>query len=195
MARILLTGFQPFHKASRNPSQAIVEALRSEPNLVTRILPVIFGRAADEICSVIDETRPEYVLALGQAEGRKEITPERVAINIDDARIPDNDGNQPRESVIKSQGPAAYFSTLPISEMVSSMQSASVPASISNTAGTFVCNHIFYAMQHHCRDLNIRSGFMHLPVMSSQTHEFPGLPTMEFELMLKGVRAALDVLR
>ena len=195
MARILLTGFQPFHKASSNPSQAIVEALRSEPNLVTRILPVIFGRAADEICSVIDETRPEYVLALGQAEGRKEITPERVAINIDDARIPDNDGNQPRESVIKSQGPAAYFSTLPISEMVSSMQSANVSASISNTAGTFVCNHIFYAMQHHCRDLNIRSGFMHLPVMSSQTHEFPGLPTMEFELMLKGVRAALDVLR
>ena len=195
MARILLTGFQPFHKASDNPSQAIVKALSSEPNLVTRVLPVEFGKAANEICGVIDEIHPDYVLALGQAEGRKELTPERVAINLDDARIPDNAGNQPLESVIQSNGPAAYFSTLPINVMVSSMQSANVPASISNTAGTFVCNHIFYAIQHHCRDLNIRSGFMHLPLMSSQTHEFPGLPTMEFELMVKGVRAALDVLR
>ena len=195
MARILLTGFQPFHNASSNPSQSIVEALSGESNLVTRVLPVVFGESSREICNLIDEIAPDFVLALGQAEGRRELTPERVAINIDDARIPDNAGNQPRETAIESMGPAAYFSTLPIVEMVSSMRAANLPAAISNTAGTFVCNHIFYAMQHHCRDRQIRSGFMHLPLMTSQAEEFPGLPTLDFELMLKGVRAALEVLR
>ena len=195
MARILLTGFQPFHNASSNPSQSIVEALSGESNLVTRVLPVVFGDASREICNLINEVAPDYVLALGQAEGRKELTPERVAINLDDARIPDNAGNQPHETTIELKGPAAYFSTLPIVEMVSSMRAANVLAAISNTAGTFVCNHIFYAMQHHCRDRQIRSGFMHLPLMTSQADEFPGLPTIEFDQMLRGVRAALEVLR
>lgn len=195
MARVLVTGFQPFNKASSNPSQRIVEALTGESGIETLILPVVFGEAAIKICHAIDELKPDAVLALGQAEGRREITPERVAINIDDARIADNKGNQPIESPIEMNGPAAYFSTLPIQKMVAAMKSVEVPAAISNSAGTFLCNHIFYAVQHHCRNRKLKSGFMHLPLMNEQASEFPGLPTMEFELMLKGVRASIETLR
>lgn len=193
MALILVTGFQPFNKASSNPSQRIVEALRGQPNIETLVLPVVFGEAARDICQAIDERKPDVVLSLGQAEGRRELTPERIAINLDDARISDNQGNQPSEVPIEVNGPAAYFSTLPISRMVAAMKSVGVPAAISNSAGTFLCNHVSYAIQHHCRDTKIISGFMHLPLMNEQADEFSGMPTMDFELMLKGVRASLEI--
>lgn len=198
MSRILLTGFEPFAGASANPSQSLVARFEAEYRdkdlITTRILPVEFGRATELLIAAIDEIRPEYVISLGQAEGRTAITPERVAVNIDDARIADNAGSQITDRAIISDGPAAYFSTLPLKEMVDAMTKVGVPATISNSAGTFVCNHIFYAMQHHCRSLDIKTGFVHLPLMSSQAAEFPGAYTMELEEMVKGLKAAISVL-
>lgn len=197
MSRILLTGFEPFGGASSNPSQAIVEAFESEYKdrglISTLVLPVEFGRAAELLIKAIDETKPEFVISLGQAEGRTAITPERVAVNIDDARIADNAGNQVSEREIVKGGPAAYFTTLPIKEMVDAMVKVGVPSSISNSAGTFVCNHIFYAAQDYCVGKKIKSGFIHLPLMSAQSQEFPGVFTMELSEMIKGIRAAISV--
>ena len=135
------------------------------------------------------------MLCLGLAVGRSEITPERIAINLDDARIPDNAGNQPKEQKIIADGADGYFSTLPIEQMVASMKAAGIPASISLSAGTFVCNHIFYVLQDYLKDSPIKSGFMHVPLMDEQRREYPTLPTMPIRQMVAGVEIALNVLR
>ena len=135
------------------------------------------------------------VLCLGQAEGRSAMTPERIAINLDNARIADNAGNQPLEQKIYADGPDGHFSTLPIEKMVASMKAAGIPASISPSAGTFVCNHIFYVMQNYLKDSSVVSGFMHVPLMDEQRREFPTLPTMPIRQMIAGVQISLDLLR
>lgn len=194
MERILLTGFEPFHKSSLNPSQEIVKRIE-HPNLIAKeVLPVTFGEASQKLISLIDLHKPNVVIALGQAEGRTHITPERIAINLDDARIADNAGNSPKERPIVAGGSDAYFTTLPVGELVERLNEDGVPASISLSAGTFVCNHIFYAMQHYCLDREIKSGFIHLPLMESQASEFPGMPTMPIEKMVRGIGLVLDVL-
>ena len=197
MSRILVTGFQPFHKASSNPSQAIVERIKEEniPDVFCEVLPVVFQESADLLISKIEEFKPQVVIALGQAEGRTQITPERVAINIDDARIADNAGNMPIDKPIVTYGPSAYFSTLPVKEIVEEIKKAEIPAAVSLSAGTFVCNHIFYQVQHYCRDKGIKSGFIHVPLMESQAPEFPGLPTMSLENMVQGIKIAIEVSR
>lgn len=193
MRRILLSGFEPFHKSTLNPSQEVVKQI-SHPALVAKeVLPVTFGEASTQLIELIELHRPDVVISLGQAEGRSEITPEQVAINLDDARIPDNAGNQPLGRAIIPGAPDAYFTTLPIKELVSDLNQASIPASISFSAGTFVCNHIFYTMQHHCNGRGIVSGFIHLPLMEEQAGEFRGLPTMNIEQMIKGVKRILDL--
>jgi len=123
------------------------------------------------------------------------MTPERIAINLDDARIADNAGNQPKEQKINADGADGYFSTLPIEQMVTSMKAAGIPASISLSAGTFACNHIFYVMQDYLKDSSVRSGFMHVPLMDEQRKEFPTLPTMPIRQMIAGVQISLDLLR
>ncbi|MFZ8871804.1 MAG: pyroglutamyl-peptidase I [Candidatus Nanopelagicaceae bacterium] len=193
MEKILLTGFEPFHKSHLNPSEEIVKRIK-HPNLIAKeVLPVTFGEAATRLTALIDQHKPTAVLALGQAEGRSHITPERVAINLDDARIADNAGNAPREEKISSDGPDAYFTTLPIGKIIERLDASSIPAAISLSAGTFVCNHIFYLMQRHCFEKEIRSGFIHLPLMDEQASEFPGLPTMKIEDMVRGIGIVLDV--
>ena len=194
MSTILVTGFEPFATSSLNPSGEIVKTLNGD-DLVTAILPVVFGQASSQLKELIDLHKPTAVLCLGQAEGRSVMTPERIAINLDDARIADNDGNQPKEQRIIDDGPDGYFSTLPIEKMVASMKAAGVPASISLSAGTFVCNHIFYVMQDYLKDSSIKSGFMHVPLMDEQRKEFPTLPTMPIKQMIAGVEIALNVLR
>lgn len=194
MERILLTGFEPFHKSSLNPSQEIIKRI-SHPNLIAKeVLPVTFRESAKKLSSLIDLHNPSVVVALGQAEGRAQITPERIAINLDDARIADNAGVTPSEVPIISGGPPAYFTTLPIKKLVERLSSSSIPAAISLSAGTFVCNHVFYSMQHHCENKGIRSGFIHVPLMEEQAHEFPGLPTMRIDELVKGIGLVLDVL-
>jgi len=193
MERILLTGFEPFHKSILNPSQEIIRRISHRSLVAKEVLPVTFGEASLKLISLIDQHKPTVVIALGQAEGRKEITPERIAINLDDARIPDNAGKSPNERAIIAGGPDAYFTTLPIKNLVEELNENGIPASISLSAGTFVCNHIFYAMQHHCAGKAIKSGFIHLPLMNEQAIEFPGLPTMQIEEMIRGIELVLDL--
>ena len=194
MSKILVTGFEAFDKSALNPSAEIVKALKGD-DLVTAILPVVFGQASSQLRELIDLHKPSAVLCLGQAEGRSEITPERIAINLDNARIADNAGNQPLEQKINADGPDGHFSTLPIEKMVESMKAAGIPASISLSAGTYVCNHIFYVLQDYLKDSSIKSGFMHVPLMDEQRKEFPTLPTMPIRQMVVGVEIALGVLR
>ena len=197
MQRVLLTGFEPFHKASSNPTQEIVRVIEAEnlPNVVTSVLPVEFGRSGLIACQLIDEVKPDVVIALGQAEGRTEITPEKIAINLDHARIPDNAGNMPNNVEIISGGADGLFSTLPIDQIVEKLKSAGIPASLSYSAGTFVCNHLFYSIQNYCKDKNIKSGFVHVPLMESQASEFPGLPTMPLNQMVEAVKLMIKIVQ
>ena len=194
MKKILVTGFEPFATSTMNPSGEIVKGLKGD-DLVTAILPVVFGQASAQLRELIDLHKPTAVLCLGQAEGRSVMTPERIAINLDDARIADNAGNQPLGQRIINDGPDGYFSTLPIEQMAASMKAAGIPASISLSAGTFVCNHIFYVMQDYLKDSSITSGFMHVPLMDEQRREFANMPTMPIRQMIAGVQISLDLLR
>ncbi len=194
MKKILVIGFEPFATSSLNPSGEIAKALIGD-DLVTATLPVVFGQASAQLRELLDLHKPTAVLCLGQAEGRSMMTPERIAINLDDARIADNAGNQPKEQRIVTNGADGHFSTLPIEQMVTSMKAAGIPASISLSAGTFVCNHIFYVLQDYLKDSSVASGFMHVPLMDEQRREYPTLPTMPIRQMIAGVQISLDLLR
>ena len=191
--KILLTGFEPFGKATLNPSGEIVKQISGE-NIVTAILPVAYAKSAERLMQLIAEHNPEVVICLGQAEGRTQITPERIAINLDDARLADNQGVMRNEMPIVLDGPVAYESTLPIKEIVKAINVAGVPAAVSLSAGAFLCNHVFYVAQDHFKGTKVRSGFVHVPLMDEQGPEFPGLPTMPLEQMVTAVRAMLEVL-
>ena len=193
MNKILLTGFEPFGNASLNPSGEIVKQISGE-NIITAILPVAYAQSAEALLKLIEQHNPDVVICLGQAEGRKEITPERVAINLDDARLADNEGVLRNDVKILEDGPDAYFSTLPIKEIVEAIKAAGVPASVSLSAGAFLCNHVFYVAQNKFAGTKIRSGFVHVPLMDEQAGEFPGLPTMPLDQMVKAVRTMLEVL-
>jgi pyroglutamyl-peptidase len=193
MTKVLLTGFEPFGTATSNPSGEIVKQISGD-NIVTAILPVAYEGSAERLLALIAEHNPEVVICLGQAEGRTQITPEKIAINLDDARLPDNAGVQRSDIKILDNGPDAYFTTLPIKEMVDAAKAAGVPASVSLSAGAFLCNHVFYVAQNNFAGSNVRSGFVHVPLMGSQAPEFPGLPTMPLDQMVTAVRAMLEVL-
>ena len=193
MTRVLLTGFEPFGTATSNPSGEIVKQISGD-NIVTAILPVAYAQSAERLLELIAEHNPDVVICLGQAEGRTQITPEKVAINLDDARLPDNAGVQRSDVKILDDGPDAYFTSLPIKEMVDAAKAAGVPASVSLSAGAFLCNHVFYVAQNNFAGTKVRSGFVHVPLMDSQAPEFPGLPTMPLDQMVKAVRAMLEVL-
>ena len=193
MTKVLLTGFEPFGTATSNPSGEIVKQISGD-NIVTAILPVAYAGSAERLLALIAEHNPDVVICLGQAEGRTQITPEKVAINLDDARLPDNAGVQRSDVKILDDGPDAYFTSLPIKEMVDAAKAAGVPASVSLSAGAFLCNHVFYIAQNKFAGTKVRSGFIHVPLMDSQAPEFPGLPTMPLDQMIKAVRAMLEVL-
>jgi pyroglutamyl-peptidase len=196
MIRVLVTGFEPFGSASLNPSQEIVNALGNVPGveLHRMVLPVVFASASKMAINLVDEIKPDVVVALGQAEGRTEISVEQVAVNLIDARIPDNAGFQITHQTIDLNGPAAYFTSLPAREMVAAMRSIGIPAGISLSAGAFLCNHLFYSLLHSLRSTAVRSGFIHVPLMTEQAPEFPGLFTMPLGDMTRGIEAALRVL-
>ena len=193
MTRILLTGFEPFGTATSNPSGEIVKQI-SDENIVTAILPVAYAQSAERLLSLIEQHNPDVVICLGQAEGRTQITPEKVAINLDDARLADNEGVLRNDVKIIEHGPDAYFSTLPVKDMVEAMKAQGIPAAVSLSAGAFLCNHVFYVSQNKFAGSNVRSGFVHVPLMDSQAPEFPGLPTMPLDQMVTAVRAMLEVL-
>jgi pyroglutamyl-peptidase len=193
MTKVLLTGFEPFGKATLNPSREIVKQISGD-NIVTAILPVAYAQSAERLMALIAEHKPDVVICLGQAEGRTHVSPERIAINLDDARLADNEGVIRNDVPIVVGGPVAYESTLPIKEIVKAINDAGVPAAVSLSAGAFLCNHVFYVAQDHFKGTKVRSGFVHVPLMDEQAGEFPGLPTMPLDQMVKAVRTMLEVL-
>lgn len=197
---ILVTGFEPFGGQSLNPSWEVARALNGlalEGAQVTSVqLPCVFAQALPALQQALAQHRPDIVLALGQAEGRCDFSVERVAINVQDARIPDNAGAQPIDVPVIAGGPAAYFSSLPIKTLVAGLKAAGFPASVSQTAGTFVCNQVFYALQHTLAGLGVHSGFMHLPLLPEQAAQWkgPSLPSWPVSLQIAGVTQALTLL-
>ncbi|QIS15411.1 pyroglutamyl-peptidase I [Nocardia arthritidis] len=168
MSRVLVTGFEPFGSEARNASWEATRLLAGQPTdieLSAVQLPCVFGASISVLRAAIAEYRPDLVISTGIAGGRTEITPERVAINLDDARIPDNAGAQPIDRPVVSGGPAAYFSRLPVKASVAAVRAAGIPASVSFTAGTFVCNHVFYGLLHLIATEmpSLRGGFVHVP--------------------------------
>jgi len=193
MTTILLTGFEPFGTATSNPSGEIVKQISGD-NIVTAILPVTYAQSARHLLALIAQHNPDVVICLGQAEGRTSITPEKVAINLDDAPLADNEGVVRSDVKILEGGPDAYFSTLPINIMVDAVKGQGIKAAVSLSAGAFLCNHVFYLAQNKFAGTHVRSGFVHVPLMDSQASEFPGLPTMPLDQMVTAVRAMLEVL-
>jgi pyroglutamyl-peptidase len=195
---VLLTGFEPFEKDPLNPSWEVARALDGWQCAGATVravqLPCVFGDAITRLDQALLQWQPTLVLCLGLAGGRAALTPERVAINVDDARIADNAGRQPVDMPVVAGGPAAYFSTLPIKAMVRDMLAQGVPAAVSNTAGTFVCNHIFYALMHRLAQAGgtVRGGFMHVPTLPSLAALHPGMPSMALETQVRGLRQAIQ---
>ncbi|MFI9048643.1 pyroglutamyl-peptidase I [Streptomyces sp. NPDC053427] len=174
MTRVLLTGFEPFDGETVNPSWQAARAAADAPPAGLEVsaveLPCVYGTSLTALRVALEVTRPDIVVCVGQAGGRPDITVERVAINMDDARIPDVAGAEPVDEPIVPGGPAAYFSSLPIKACVAAVRAAGVPASVSNTAGTFVCNHVFYGLAHLiATELpGVRGGFVHVPYAPEQ---------------------------
>ena len=193
---VLLTGFEPFGGETTNPSWRVAQALHGEmiagAQVVAVQLPCAFGVALALLQRALEQHRPQLVMALGQAAGRCELTPERVAINVDDARMADNIGARPVDTAVVPGGPAAYFSSLPIKAIVAALREAGMPASVSQSAGTFVCNHVFYGLMHALQTRpGVRGGFMHLPLLPEQAARLPGQPSLALATQIAGVRLAL----
>jgi len=187
---LLLTGFDPFDGAKSNPSWEAASALDGRivggHRIVARRLPTEFDASLRALRAAIRDTAPSLVVCLGLAGGRKGLSLERVAINVDDARIPDNAGAQPVDAAIAARGPAAYFSTLPIKAMLAALLRHGVPAHVSQTAGTYVCNHVFYGLMHALRSRRgLRGGFIHVPAA--------GRGGMPLDRIVEGLRIALRV--
>lgn len=190
---VLLTGFEPFGGETINPSWLAVQALHGRRiaghRLVAAQLPTVFGRARTELARLLARHRPALVLCVGQAGGRAAISLERVALNIDDARLPDNAGAQPVDQPVEPGAPAAYFGTLPIKAMLLALQRAGIPAEVSQTAGTFVCNHVFYGLMHALAqqpEPPARGGFVHVPWLPEQ-----GQPALPLADMVRGLQVAV----
>lgn len=198
MLRVLMTGFEPFNNGKLNPSEQIVIRINRNDvpgaEIITKVLPVGFTEAAKELLALVEEHKPDVVINFGQAEGRTAITPERFAVNMDDASIADNFGSIRIDQKIHPNTPTAYETTLPIKEFVAAIRAEGIPASVSLTAGTFVCNHIFYELQNALSGTNLQSGFVHVPLMTEQQEDFPNLFTMPIEQMVIAAKTMVSVL-
>lgn len=197
--KILVTGFDPFGGETVNPALEAVKSLPSEihgAEVHWVAIPTVFYKAAEVLETTIVRYQPDAVLCIGQAGGRASLTPERVAINQDDARIPDNQGNQPIDTPIRQDGQAAYFSTLPIKAMVQAIKEEGLPATVSNTAGTFVCNHLMYQALYLAdkKFPHMRSGFMHIPYMTEQVVNKPNTASMNLTDIVRGIEAAIGAI-
>lgn len=196
--KALVTGFEPFGGERVNPSG---EAIRRLPQalgglrIATQLLPATYARSLGLLFEAIARERPDIVLCTGEAGSRLDLSPERVAINVQDARIRDNDGDQPIDLPVVVGGPAAYFTTLPLKHAVAALREAGLPASVSNSAGTFVCNHVFYGLMHHAatRGGGFRGGFMHLPYLPEQAVHHPKAPSMALDCIVRGIEIVLAV--
>lgn len=194
--KILVTGFDPFGGEKVNPA---IEAVKKLPDtidgaeIIKLEIPTVVHKSLAKIDAAIAEHDPDIILSVGQAGGRPDITVERVGINCDDCRIPDNEGNQPVDEPVYKDGPAAYFSLLPIKAMVADIQAAGIPASVSDTAGTFICNHVLYGVRYICEHKypGKKSGFIHIPFMTSQAVGKRNTPSMNLDDIVKALTVAI----
>ena len=196
--KALVTGFDAFGGEAVNPSSLAVARLRKRIGgmvVHTARLPTSFTNSAKVLRAAIEKVKPGIVLCVGQAGGRTELCLERVAINIQDARIRDNDGKQPIDRPVVKGGPAAHFTTLPIKACVAAMRKAGLPAAVSNTAGTFVCNHIFYALMDIAagHPIPMRGGFLHIPYVPEQAARLGGAPSMALDDIVRGIEIILEI--
>ena len=195
MKRLLISGFDPFGGERINPS---FEAVKLLPDIIgeyelTKIeLPTVFGRAAEIMIEKIAEIRPDAVICVGQAGGRRGITPEVIGINLREATIADNAGNMPKNERVREGAPDGIFSTLPVREMVEAIKAEGLPSSLSYSAGAFVCNDLLYSLLYEFKDTQSRIGFIHVPFLPEQARE--GVPSMELSEIVRGLRAAVECL-
>lgn len=198
--KILITAFDPFGGEEVNPALEAVKRMKDRiegAEIMKLEIPTVFRKSIDLVAEALEKENPDVVLSVGQAGGRSEVTPERVAINVDDARIPDNEGNQPIDTPIYEDGPAAYFSTLPVKAIVESIRQEGIPSSLSNTAGTFVCNHIMYGVLYQIekKRKDIRAGFIHVPFIPEQVARRPApVPCMSMVDIAKALEAAVSAI-
>lgn len=195
MKKLLITGFDPFGGECINPSWEAVKQLpdRIGDCLVTKMeIPTVFGTAAERVIATADEIKPDVILCIGQAGGRRAVTPEVIAINLQEARIPDNAGNQPVNIPVVPGGPAAYFTTVPIRKMVNAINAAGIPSALSYSAGTFVCNDVLYRLLHHFDGSDTQVGFIHVPFLPQQAKE--NQPSMPQEQIVEALKLAISVL-
>lgn len=198
MQTILLTGFEPFGGEQQNPSWLAVQQLDGyqlddEVQIVSRQLSCVFEKSQQELQTAIEKLRPVLVLALGQAGGRTDLCFEKVAINLIDARIADNAGQQPQDKPVVIDGPTAYFTTLPVKAMVHSLKQQGIPASVSYTAGTYVCNTVFYALMHQLKNNpKVRAGFLHIPYAPEQAIG-KAVASMPVEMVVQALKICLPV--
>ena len=196
--KALVTGFDPFGGDAINPSSEAVARLRrriGSLSIETAVLPTSYARSAGVLRQAIDRAQPDLVLCVGQAGGRSELSLERVGINVQDARIRDNDGDQPIDVPVVPGGPPAHFATLPIKACVVALRRAGLPAAVSNTAGTFVCNHVLYALMDMAQDhpARFRGGFLHIPYVPEQAARLGGAPSMAVGDIARGIEIILEV--
>ena len=196
--KALVTGFEPFGGDGINPSSLAVDRLKKKyGSLVvhTATLPCSFARSTGVLQEAIDRAKPDIVLCVGLAGGRTELCLERVGINVQDARIRDNDGKQPIDKPVVKDGPPAYFATLPIKACVAGMRQGGLAATVSNTAGTFVCNHILYALMDIARrhPTPLRGGFLHVPYAPEQIAKVGTAPSMAIADVTRGIEIILEV--
>ena len=190
MKKLLITGFDPFGAASRNPSWEAVQRLPErigEYRLWKLGIPTVFGQGAEEVLKAAEELEPERILCVGLAAGRDAVTPERIAVNIRDARIPDNRGFQPQGEQVVPEGPAAYFTTVPVEAMAQAICDAGIPSTVSNTAGTYVCNDVLYTLLHRYAGTAVKIGFIHVPQLPDQ-----GSPSLPLEQIIAALTAAIE---
>ena len=196
MKKLLLTAFTPFDGERINPALEAVKLVKDKIGklkIVKLEVPTVFGKSIDTVREAIEWERPDFVLSIGQAGGRAEITPERVAINLNDARIPDNEGNQPIDEPIFPDGENAYFSTLPVKAMVEAIRKEGLPSSLSNSAGTYVCNHLMYGVLYYLdKRPRMKAGFIHVPYIPEQVKDKKEMPALPLSDIVRGLEAAIQ---
>lgn len=195
--KVLITGFDPFGGETINPAWEAVKAIKDEiagAQIFKMQIPTVVNKSIEKIHEKMAEIHPDIVISVGQAGGRFGVTPERVAINITDARIPDNEGNQPIDIPIFEDGDAAYFSNLPVKAMVQAIKDAGYPSVLSNTAGTYICNHVMYGILYYIKKEfpGARGGFIHVPYAASQVIDKPGTPSMAIADIAASLEAAIQ---
>lgn len=195
--KVLITGFDPFGNEKINPAIEAVKKLDDKiagADIIKLEIPTVFGKSIERLEKALEKENPDITICVGQAGGRNRISIERVAINISDARIRDNERNQPIDEPIFEDGDAAYFAKLPIKAMVKEMNDKNIPGEVSNTAGTYVCNHIMYGLLYNIdkKYPNMKGGFIHIPFLPEQVIDKKDRPSMSLDLIIKGITAAIE---